>query len=294
MSMTWHKRYHMDALDGMRSLTLEQRGAYTTILDLIYLRGGSVPDDAMFISGWMGVFPKTWNRIRKALIGAGKLIAEGGLLTNPRATKEVVLSKARSVENKTNGRFGGLASKKNNDLPEANARQTKTQNETPEGKKIESQSSSQDAFKENVICFESALRSPPSAGESGLKPGQEERPIQRASDFATDDGNVIITHEQFTEWEEKYPAVSNKRGRLRHAARSWLDEREQSKFEERFESYLGNEQRKAAAKLPKQTASEKRAAEQVLRDRKQRSAAAAEFQSRQDEKIRQRRAAAQK
>jgi hypothetical protein len=143
----------------------------------------------------------------------------------------------------------------------------------------------------NGVAFESASRGRLSAEKSGLAAGQEERPVQRASDFATDDGNVVITHEQFTEWDQRYPAVSNKRGRVRHASRSWLSEqRDQSQFEARFETYLRNEDRKAAAKKPKQTAAEKQAAEQARRERERRNAAAAEFQKWQDAKIRARRA----
>ena len=182
MSMTWHKRYHLDALEGMRGLTLEQRGAYTTILDLLYLRGGSLPDDPMFISGWLGVFPKTWNRIRKCLIEDGKLIAGNGQLTNRRATKEVQLLKARSVENKTNGRFGGLASKKINDLQEADARQTKTQNE----KKKESESlieSEHPRPSPNLVVLDSAA-------QRRLRPSGGQQEEQGLSNF---DGSVNFT-----------------------------------------------------------------------------------------------------
>ena len=35
----WHKRYHEDALNGYMGLTLEERGVYSTCLDLIYMRG---------------------------------------------------------------------------------------------------------------------------------------------------------------------------------------------------------------------------------------------------------------
>jgi hypothetical protein len=49
MSLPWHARNHQDALDGMLMLTLEERGAYNTILDLIYSRQGPIPDDARWL-----------------------------------------------------------------------------------------------------------------------------------------------------------------------------------------------------------------------------------------------------
>jgi uncharacterized protein YdaU (DUF1376 family) len=316
----WYKRYPADAYDGMRCLTLQEIGAYNTVLDLIYMRGAPIYDDERFLAGMMGCRIDVWRRIRGRLVELGKLISRDGKLTNRRAERELELRREWSERSSRGGKISsqklnttsqvvnklhsGCAdvqesvSNKNNDLTSSAVQPLKTQNETLEEKKESKSfsSSGQSTFRhpENVVSFESASRSPPSAGESGLTAGQEERPVQRASDFATDDGNVVITNEQFIEWDQRYPAVSNKRGRLRHAARSWLDEREQSKFEQRFESYLGNEQRKAAAKAPKQTASEKHAAEQASKDRQRRSDAAAEFQKRQDEKIRQRRAAAQR
>jgi Uncharacterized protein conserved in bacteria len=61
----------------MRHLTLEQRGAYDTLLDLIYERGGPVPDDDRWLSGWMGVSPRRWRQIRQELFGPGSDRREG-------------------------------------------------------------------------------------------------------------------------------------------------------------------------------------------------------------------------
>ena len=73
MNLRWHARRHRMALEGMRDLTLEERGAYNTCLDLIYEREGPIPDDARWIAGWLGVGPRMWLRIRAALIAKGKL-----------------------------------------------------------------------------------------------------------------------------------------------------------------------------------------------------------------------------
>ena len=44
-SNPWHKRYHSDALNGYMGLSLEERGAYTTLLDLMYQSGEPVIDN---------------------------------------------------------------------------------------------------------------------------------------------------------------------------------------------------------------------------------------------------------
>jgi len=60
----WHKRYHSDALHGFMSLTLEERGAFQTILDLIYDRGSALIDNDRLLAGYMGVSLRKWNSLR--------------------------------------------------------------------------------------------------------------------------------------------------------------------------------------------------------------------------------------
>jgi hypothetical protein len=92
-----------------------------------------------------------------------------------------------------------------------------------------------------------------------------------------------VTIEQVAKWDRRWPLVTNKLGRLQHAARTWL--RGCDTFKERFESYLGNEQRKAAARKPKLTPEQKREAEQAQREREKKSDAAVAFMRAQDERL---------
>ena len=85
----WYKRDPNAALTGMASLTLEERGAYNTVLDLIYAHGGAIDDDSKFIAGWLRVDVRVWRRIRRRLIEGGKLYANGPTLRNARADREV-------------------------------------------------------------------------------------------------------------------------------------------------------------------------------------------------------------
>lgn len=127
MSFGWHPREHRAALQGMLSLTLEERGAYNTILDLIYDRGGPVPDDARWMAGWMGVSLKRWSVLRAALIVKGKIyeteVGETASLMNGRAAVEIENQTKLSRNAVLTGAKGGrkraenaAASKENSDL----------------------------------------------------------------------------------------------------------------------------------------------------------------------------------
>lgn len=86
----WHKRYHSDALNGYRGLNLEQRGAYTTILDLLYDSGAEgIRDDERLIAGHLDIHTRKWRALRQELLEAGKIIQiEGDRLSNNRYLKE--------------------------------------------------------------------------------------------------------------------------------------------------------------------------------------------------------------
>lgn len=109
----WYKRDPSAALNGMMELNLEERGAYNTVLDLIYSRDGNLPDDDRFIAGWLRVDVRVWKRIKSTLITREKLFIADGLLRNERADVEVLealsrvgsareagLASARSKQNK--------------------------------------------------------------------------------------------------------------------------------------------------------------------------------------------------
>jgi uncharacterized protein YdaU (DUF1376 family) len=91
----WYKRDPTAALEGMATLTLEQRGAYNTILDLIYAKGGSVDDDSKFLSWWLKCDVRIWTRIRQVLLEQNKLYLCGTTLRNGRADHEIEEARRR-------------------------------------------------------------------------------------------------------------------------------------------------------------------------------------------------------
>lgn len=88
-TLRWYKRDPRAALVGMMKLTLEERGAYNTILDLIYVNDGAMEDDDHLIAGHMGVDIRVWRRLRARLLSIGKLYVYNGTLRNETADAEV-------------------------------------------------------------------------------------------------------------------------------------------------------------------------------------------------------------
>jgi uncharacterized protein YdaU (DUF1376 family) len=89
-ALPYHKRYHSDALAGMMPLTLEERGAYNTILDMIYDRGGPLIDNERLLAGYMNCSIRKWRQIRESLLAKRKIrIDRDGCISNQRAEKEI-------------------------------------------------------------------------------------------------------------------------------------------------------------------------------------------------------------
>lgn len=108
----WVKRDPDAALVGMAQLTLEQRGAYQTIQDLIYSRDGDLPDDEHLLCTHLRCRPQTWRRLRGDLIAAGKLRVNqtetGSKLVANRTETELKLARKRilNASNAAKKRWG--------------------------------------------------------------------------------------------------------------------------------------------------------------------------------------------
>lgn len=111
----WHRRFHENALAGMRKLSLEERGAYNTVLDLIYMHEDRLEDDDRYIAGWCDCDMRIWKRIKARLIHLQKLQVSGGLLHNKRASCETLAGvhrvlKAANAAHAKHGNFDRVVS----------------------------------------------------------------------------------------------------------------------------------------------------------------------------------------
>jgi uncharacterized protein YdaU (DUF1376 family) len=94
MSAPWYRRFPDNFLGGTNGLTLEEKGAYSVVIDMIYQRGGPIADEPRYIAGICNCSVRKWNAIRQRLIVLGKLYVIDGHLMNERAEEE--LEKAAS------------------------------------------------------------------------------------------------------------------------------------------------------------------------------------------------------
>jgi len=110
--LPYYKAYPRDFIEGTIGMPFEVKCAYRVVIDLIYMQGGRLPDDARYISGLLGCSIRKWKSIREELIERGKVVVSGEFLTNYRAEKELeTLSKLQDKQRENRSRPN-----KNNDL----------------------------------------------------------------------------------------------------------------------------------------------------------------------------------
>lgn len=109
----WYRRFPDNFIAGTVGLSLEEKGAYSLVLDLIYVRGGPVPDEPRYIAGVCNCSVRKWNAIRQRLIDLGKIEVVDGYLMNRRAEKELETSAETSRERAESGAKGGEKSAEN-------------------------------------------------------------------------------------------------------------------------------------------------------------------------------------
>jgi uncharacterized protein YdaU (DUF1376 family) len=90
--------YPRDFFEGTQEMSLELKGAYIMVLNLMYTRGGPVSDEPGFISRYVGCSVRKWKQVRDELVAMGKLHVHNGMISNSRADE--VLEKQRSYQDK--------------------------------------------------------------------------------------------------------------------------------------------------------------------------------------------------
>lgn len=131
--LPYYKAYPRDFLEGTLGMDLEVKGAYRVLLDLIYMHGGELLDDARFISGHLGCSVRKWSGIRQTLISIGKIVVRNGHLANYRADKEMIILQLHLDKQRENA----SKPRKNNGLTEAMAEPKPSHTEPDTDKKRE-------------------------------------------------------------------------------------------------------------------------------------------------------------
>lgn len=107
MSDPWYRRFPDNFLGGINGMTLEEKGAYGVVIDMIYQRGGPIADEPRYIAGICNCSVRKWNAIRARLIELGKLYVVDGHLMNERAGIELEKAAKVAREHAENGAKGG-------------------------------------------------------------------------------------------------------------------------------------------------------------------------------------------
>jgi len=72
-SLPHHKRWHSDMIAEVINLDLRERGALFTLVDLMFIHGGSVPDENDFMRRYLGCNAKGWRTLRDRLLHLQKI-----------------------------------------------------------------------------------------------------------------------------------------------------------------------------------------------------------------------------
>ena len=168
--LPYYKAYPRDFIEGTIGMSFELKGAYRLVLDLIYMQGGNLPDDARYISGLLGCSIRKWKSLRDDLIAAGKLQVSGEFLTNKRAEKELeTLAKLQEAK-----RENRSAASKNKDLEKRPSDHTEPE---PEEKEEPNGSS-----KKRGSRLSPDWRLPKAWGEWAVSEGLDDVSIRREAD----------------------------------------------------------------------------------------------------------------
>lgn len=85
----WYKRYPADFIAGTLELSLEEKGAFSIIIDLLHDKGGAMDDDPQWLARVMGCSVRKWKAIREQLLAKGKIYIDEGKIVNQRVKREV-------------------------------------------------------------------------------------------------------------------------------------------------------------------------------------------------------------
>lgn len=110
--MKWYKHDPSAALAGMIGLTVEERGAYYTLMDLQYARAPHNDVTDKLVIKALAIRPQTWRRLKASLVAKGKVHEMNGTLTANRVETEVKLAVKRMFK----AGFNGGVSRDLNDL----------------------------------------------------------------------------------------------------------------------------------------------------------------------------------
>ena len=89
MSLAFYKRFARDFLEGTAGMSLELKGAYAVIIDLLHLHDGRLPDCSRYIGGQLGCSTRKATALVEQLVECGKLYRDKSVLRNTRMDADI-------------------------------------------------------------------------------------------------------------------------------------------------------------------------------------------------------------
>jgi uncharacterized protein YdaU (DUF1376 family) len=239
----WYRRYGGEFIVGTMALSLEEKGAYSLCLDLIYDLDGPIPDDARWLAGICGVSVRKWTALRERLINTGKLVEREGFLSNARADQEIENRAKTARKLAENGAKGGnkraenaAATSENKDIAEAWLKPTRGLLEPePEKKSSEAKASSPDRSLRSLVDpakdreerdaqFERFRKAYPRRAGTDARP-ESRKAFDKATRSGADPEKLIAAAAKFAASEE------GQRSAFVPMSATWLNKGRWSEFE---------------------------------------------------------------
>ncbi|MBN8978030.1 MAG: YdaU family protein [Rhizobiales bacterium] len=203
-SRPWYKRFPADFIAGTVHLSAEEKGVYSTLLDLLYLKHAPIVDDGKELARICGCSTRRFNCIKQTLIDRGKITVNDGKISNPRFDRQNLSEKKEAEKFEINGRKGGDKS--------AEKRASNNENSALDHEWVGSQN--------QPVSDAHILRKKKEGGASA--PADElpnfvapERPAGKSYVF---EGNTVrLTKDSLDKWRASYKAIPDLRAELQAA-----------------------------------------------------------------------------
>jgi uncharacterized protein YdaU (DUF1376 family) len=212
MKEPWFAFYHDDFMRGTLGLTDEETGVYMKLICVLYDHGGWVTGDIQWLSRASHTHPRALRRILQALIDKGKIVSEGGRISNTRIVNEIQEQRKRKEKRGKNGKRTELK-------PDSNS--------TKEPLECHSSGVSSELKSEKVNEINEATpQKPPSPTSTSTGTGTEREELTSFSNGESESSAQAEINAALTANYEKEDSVSFSNGRLmlhNGCRQLWLD-----------------------------------------------------------------------
>lgn len=223
----WYKRDPDAALAGMAELSLVDRGAYNSLLDVLYSRDNKVLDDDVAIARMMNCDVRQWKGCKERLVKAGKIwVVEGRIEAN--RVEKTIKDATKIMQHNTaaaRARWGSLRAlpRELSDSCSTAVQQLSDSSATSNRQVSEKVSKNNDGVMPTGIPPHNHNHNQKESYSDSLfeEDGGPSRTFMSELDFRSADGSVFFAAHEIDQLQAELPAIRDVRAQLRHACRGW-------------------------------------------------------------------------